>query len=247
MRIHDDPFTDLLYDGGPTTRPLSEWLKDFDINSFVRDRRLRQGYAEAKTMGDKWGHIRQVWQEHMSTVMAAPADRWVSPYFVDWDFSPAESAAWGALRSSSNVAPLYPQVPVFNWFVDFGNPRRRVGLEVDGKQWHDPHRDRERDLQLWGQDWRIFRVPASEFLSNSASDLWRRYQDRCEWLLADGRDPEEENDSEIRELAEAYMMNTGVGVVDAIASQYFRAELEWPLSKFVLPTLDRHRLVDFPL
>jgi very-short-patch-repair endonuclease len=247
MKNEDVYFTDLLDDGGPATRPLSEWLKDFDINAFVRDKRLRVGYDEAETMGEKWGHIRQVWQEHMPTVMAAPADRWLSPYFVDWDFSRAESAAWSTLRSSSHIAPLYPQVPVFNWFIDFGNPRRRVGLEVDGREWHDPEKDRERDLQLWGQEWRIFRVPASEFLSNRASELWRQYEHRCGWLLSDGRDPQDERDSEILEIAEAYMMNTGDGVVEAIAARYFRSELEWPFEDFVLPTLDRHRLVDFPL
>jgi len=150
MTRENDDFTDLLEDGGPTTRPISELLQNFDVKTFVRNRRLREGYDDAKTMGEKWGHIRQVWQEHMPAVMAAPADRWVSPYFVDWDFSRA------GLRSSTHIAPLYPQVPVFNWFVDFGNPRRRIGLEVDGKEWHSPEKDRNRDLQLWGQDWRIF-------------------------------------------------------------------------------------------
>ena len=247
MKNDNDDFTDLLDDGGPSSRPLSELMENFDVNAFVRDRRLREGYDDAKTMGDKWGHIRQVWQEHMPTVMGAPADRWVAPYFVDWDFSPAEYAAWSALRCSSHIAPLYPQVPVFNWFVDFGNPRRRIGLEVDGEKWHTPAKDRERDLQLWGQDWRIFRVPAREFLSNDASELWRRYEDRCEWLLSDGRDPERENDSDVLTIAEDYMMHTGDGVVDAIAAQYFRSTLHWPFDRFVLQTLSTHRFVDFPL
>ncbi len=244
---NDDYFSDRLHDGGPTTRTIAEIMKDFDVKAFVRDRRLREGYNAAQTMPDKWGHIRQVWQEHMPTVMAAPADRWVSPYFVDWDFSPAESAAWSALRSSMHIAPLYPQVPVFNWFIDFGNPRRRVGLEVDGKEWHNPEKDRERDVQLWGQEWRIFRVAASEFLSNAATDLWEQYEHRCEWLLSDGRDPEDENDAEILEIAETYMMNTGDGVIEAIAARYFRSKLCWPFDSFVVPTLANHRLAEFAL
>jgi very-short-patch-repair endonuclease len=247
MQRSKDPFTNLLDDGGPSSRSLSELMADFDIDAFVRNRRLRQGYDESKTMGDKWGHIRQVWQEHMPTVMAAPADQWVDPYFVDWDFSRAESATWSALRSSTHIAPLYPQVPVFNWFVDFGNPRRRVGLEVDGKQWHTPEKDRERDQQLWSQDWRIFRVPAREFLSDDSGELWQRYEERCEWLRSDGRDPQEESDPEILEIAEAYMLTTGNGVVEAIAAQYFRAKLEWPFDRFILATLSHHRLVDFAL
>lgn len=247
MKEKQDHFTDHLSDSGPTIRTVAELMKDFDVNKFVRAQRLRAGYDEATTMGEKWGHIRQVWQEHMPTIMGAPADRWVSPYFVDWDFSRAESAAWSALRGSYHVAPLYPQVPVFNWFIDFGNPRRRIGLEVDGKQWHDPAKDRNRDMQLWEQQWRIFRVPASEFLSNDAFELWRRYEHRNEWLCSDGIDPEQENDAEIWEIAEAYMLTTGEGVIEAIAAQYFRSKLEWPFHKFVRRTLERHRLLDFPL
>ena len=72
----------------------------------------------------------------------------IDPYFIDWllDFSPIEEIAWNSIRSRG--VPLYPQFSLFNYFIDFANPVLKIGLEMDGKEFHDTEKDRERDTKL---------------------------------------------------------------------------------------------------
>lgn len=90
---------------------------------------------------------------------------WVSPYCqeVDWIkiFTPIEYDAWHAIRSNGRV-PLYPQYPVLNYFLDFGNPFLKIGIECDGAEFHlDKKKDNDRDYQLHEQGWKIFRISGS--------------------------------------------------------------------------------------
>ena len=43
---------------------------------------------------------------------------------------------------------LYPQYPVGNCIVDFGNPVLKIGLGLDGAEYHDSVKDYKRDLGL---------------------------------------------------------------------------------------------------
>src|SRR6185503_8736245 len=91
--------------------------------------------------------------------------RWVSPYGkIDWIklFTPIEYDTWQVIRSYGRL-PLYPQYPIGNYFLDFGNPVLRIGLECDGKQYHlDKDKDNYRDEKLLNEGWTIFRVTGSE-------------------------------------------------------------------------------------
>lgn len=77
----------------------------------------------------------------------------------DWVglFTPIESAAWSDIRAWS--LPIWPQLPVGRFFVDFGNPVHRVALECDGRHWHDPVKDAARDRELGEKGWTVFRAP----------------------------------------------------------------------------------------
>lgn len=79
------------------------------------------------------------------------------PYFMDWSFTPIEDAAWQDIRGF--YLPMLPQVPVLNYFIDFGDPVKKIGIECDGKQWHDKVKDAKRDKQLAEVGWKIFRIP----------------------------------------------------------------------------------------
>jgi hypothetical protein len=85
-------------------------------------------------------------------------DRWVDPYFVDWPsiFTPIESQMWTLIRSQP--VPFYPQYPVGGYFIDFANPRLKVGIECDSRGWHERRADldemRARDLYQLG--WLVF-------------------------------------------------------------------------------------------
>lgn len=77
---------------------------------------------------------------------------------ADWLplFTPIEMAAWSDIREKN--IPLWPQLPVGRFFVDFGNPVVKIALECDGKEWHDERKDAERDRILGEMGWRVFRA-----------------------------------------------------------------------------------------
>lgn len=85
------------------------------------------------------------------------------PYQIaDWVslFSPIEYDAWCEIRAYG--LPLWPQLPVGRFFVDFGNPVAKIALECDGKEFHSAAKDRIRDAELAELGWRVFRVTGSE-------------------------------------------------------------------------------------
>lgn len=100
--------------------------------------------------------IRAMYAEMMPAINEA-GDRWCDPYFLDWPaiFTPIESQMWALIRSQH--VPFYPQFPVGRFFVDFGNPRKRLAIECDGALWHDAKRDRKRDQELFDAGWTVVR------------------------------------------------------------------------------------------
>lgn len=85
------------------------------------------------------------------------------PYAIaDWMglFSPIEHDAWCEIREYG--LPMWPQLPVDKFFVDFGNPIKKVALECDGREFHDAKKDAERDAVLLSKGWRVLRVTGSQ-------------------------------------------------------------------------------------
>jgi very-short-patch-repair endonuclease len=78
---------------------------------------------------------------------------------ADWPslFTPIESAAWQDIRQA--CLPLWPQLPVGRFFVDFGNPVAKVALECDGAQFHNAEKDAARDAELSEMGWFVYRAP----------------------------------------------------------------------------------------
>lgn len=119
--------------------------------------------SEAKTLGDRFKRIRAAYAHHQVLVDRGVASWGLGedPYSVaDWTmmFTPIESAAWGDIRAMG--IPLWPQLPVGKYFVDFGNPVIRVALECDGAEWHqNVKKDRNRDTVLESMGWTVYRAP----------------------------------------------------------------------------------------
>jgi len=92
----------------------------------------------------------------------AQRGKWFNTYGIDFTrFStPIEKDAWNAIRASRVI--LYPQYPVLNYFLDFANPFLKIGLETDGKEFHNYERDSKRDTELLKEGWKIYRVTGSE-------------------------------------------------------------------------------------
>ena len=155
-------------------------------------------------LNNNQAQIRKIYQKNHNLIMQP---RGVDPYFLDWEFTPIEDALWGSIRFWS--VPLYPEYPVLNYFVDFGNPYHRIALEADGKEWHDKEKDRERDLELLENGWKVFRVTGTEALRSFCQSDWRAKLFRNEI-----------SEREYWEKIEWWLLNTGDGVVYSLHKYY---------------------------
>lgn len=108
---------------------------------------------------DRFREIRQAYADVMPKLLAHGR---IDPYFYPWEMTTIEGYAWEDIRGQG--LPLYPQFPVLDYFIDFGDPRLKIGVELDGEAFHDRERDLNRDQRLWREGWRIFRIPGRETL-----------------------------------------------------------------------------------
>jgi len=116
----------------------------------------------------------------------------VSPYDIgiEWEMSPIEENVWAAIRYIG--LPLYPQVPVGPYFMDFGDFRHRIGIEVDSVKFHtDWQKDKARQSYIEKRGWKIFRFPSrivyktrEDFTDENQNVNWDRYyEDSAEGRL----------------------------------------------------------------
>jgi len=85
----------------------------------------------------------------------------LSPYDlgIQWEFSPIEDNVWGNIRYLG--IPLYPEFPVGPYFIDFADPKKKIGIEVDSIKWHkDKSKDMVKDKYLRSCGWNIYRIPS---------------------------------------------------------------------------------------
>jgi very-short-patch-repair endonuclease len=133
-----------------------EWDRIWDVQR--RMAVLETRWFRERQTPKRWQLIRDAYSLKLPDILMTGT----SPYFLDWDFTPIERLAWHDIRTSG--LPLYPQFPAGRFFLDFGDPILQIGVELDGKDYHDAERDRRRDEQLWELGWRIFRVPGRNSL-----------------------------------------------------------------------------------
>lgn len=162
------------------------------------------------------GDIRHAYKQFEARIKAGGAD-WMEfePYTVgDWAaiFTPIEQAVWGDIRASG--MPLWPQLPVGRFFVDFGNPVARVAIECDGQDYHDAIRDSERDLELMKLGWTTYRIPG-----------WR-----CNNVVEHPRDPSEMDDDDWEAYEREKDAKTTRGIFKQVA-QHFPANIAARVSR----------------
>lgn len=115
--------------------------------------------------------LREIYQKIMPKIISAHP-RIIDPYFVDWltIFTPIEKNVWHDIRILG--LPLYPQFPVKGYFIDFADPVLKIGVEVDGKQWHqDKAKDDAREDLLHVLGWQIIRINGSQTFDDYDSTL----------------------------------------------------------------------------
>lgn len=178
-----------------------------------------------------WNAIRSAYKRKTPLISEVSSERRrgkINPYFLDWlpMFTPIEEAAWNCIRHYG--VPLYPQVPALRYFIDFANPHFKIGLELDGKAFHDAAKDKRRDQELYDREgWRIFRVTGSEAFRQPP-------------------DIPDEDDEEYEESIRQWLRETCDGVVKSIDEVYFRQNYSAYDSR-CFQSLDCHRLANFEL
>lgn len=155
-------------------------------------------------------------------------------YPYDWNivFTPIESLAWGSIRCKGNI-PLYPQYPALSYYLDFGNPLKKIGLELDGKDYHNIEKDKKRDKELSEWGWKIYRVSGSQMNKTN----YTSYYD------SEINDYEE---GDYKNLIRDWIYNTGDGVIEAIKVIHFNGNVpimydlsDW-FKALCLETLNNH-------
>ncbi|WP_167342066.1 hypothetical protein [Nonlabens sp. SY33080] len=172
--------------------------------------KLKQAYNNARSIKDKWliyGEYYKISKSKRTEYFSQNRLAFYGKYPFNWysSFSYLEKRTWEDI-SYINV-PLYPQYPVKNFFIDFANPDLKIGLEVDGSNYHDIERDFKIDTKLAKFDWKIYRSPYSESK--------REYMDIIDL------EKNEITGSEKQEAIEHWIMKTTNGLIHAIKYWYF--------------------------
>jgi very-short-patch-repair endonuclease len=185
---------------------------------------------------DQWGLIRQLYMENIPYILKVSKKnikKWSSAYYFDWKryLTPIEQIAWDSIRVNATTV-LYPQFPVFNYFIDFANPYLKIGLELDGEKYHNYEKDLVRDKLLNRYGWKIFRVKGFETKNT--------YLNRSEI------EEKELKDSRKRKEIENWILNTCDGLISSINYRYFLNDEERERkSKIFLTYDDEEDYVDF--
>lgn len=207
---------------------------------YERRQFIKYEFNELEKITDKWGFIRQMYMELMPAIMERAANNIfvpIDPYFLDWGahFSPIEQEAWISIRSMSIA--LYPQFPLFNYFVDFANPYLRIGVEMDGKDFHDEAKDKARDEMLFKFGWKIFRIKGKETFTEF------KHLDEIESDFEDYENEDQRNND-----LSNWLLNSSDGVINALRIVYFDKEHDNNLIySLALESLSKHNLVGFPI
>nr|WP_255458963.1 MULTISPECIES: DUF559 domain-containing protein [unclassified Herbaspirillum] len=138
---------------------------------------------------------------------------------MNWQFTPIENSVWSDIRIAG--IPFFPQVPALNYFLDFACPFLKIGIECDGKAWHDSQLDAHRDKRLAEDGWMIFRIEGHE----------------CRRVIEAFPEYEE---SEFEDIYN-YFMTTSEGIVSAIRQKYFEDRATEKYSDLIEQTLFNHR------
>lgn len=139
------------------------------------------------------------------------------PYLVcaNWEriMSPIERIVWGDLRYHG--LRFYPQYPAGIYFIDFADPQTMVGIEVDGKEYHqDRKKDKQRQQKFEAMGWIIIRLQG-----------WMTFKDREDYFgeLENNRDCYDEEDYQEKwnEFNRLFRSECSEGVLRGVKEKYY--------------------------
>ncbi len=194
-------------------------------------KRMAPAVRQAEASGHTWDRFAAIRKIYDAVDLSK---RNPYPFNIDWSqiLTPIEFELWCELRCSQFQAR--PQFPVGRYFLDFAIPEFKIGLEADGKDWHDKDADKLRDEDLWTQGWRIFRLAGHE--CKRLVDLdW----DEVRYKVKECGD--------VHASFEKWKYETIDGLLAALDVIYMRRKNSDISTDEALRILDKHRLADFPI
>jgi len=202
-------------------------LTDKNYDDFVLSHDIKMKFIKAQNVWDRYAAIREMYDLMLPKLI----ERYrVEPNFLPWSlmFTPIEDMAWQEIRYIG--LPVYPQYPVGKYFLDFGSPKFKIGIELDGKEFHkDYKKDLARDEELLQLGWKIFRIEGKECYTEPTYFAHDEYHDGN------------------REYMYNKWLNTTVGgVLECIDMVYFRGR-EFEADENYKQSLRNHKLANFEI
>jgi hypothetical protein len=131
--------------------------------------------------------IRQYYAENHSVIMNATGFG-IDKYHYRWmnKMSPIERIVFDECVSAGLV--MYPEYPIGPYWVDLGNPRDKVAIECDGKEYHlDARKDAIRHNEIeQAYGWKIYRISGSEIMTGATPPDDATDDDYSHWLSMPG-------------------------------------------------------------
>ena len=102
------------------------------------------------------------------------------PYIFDFDIplTPIEENVWTDIRFTGLPIKCM-QFPVKQYFIDFADPIKNIGIEVDGRRYHtDKDKDRKRQEEIEAEGWTIYRIEGWQTVRECSEGIIRYIQDK---------------------------------------------------------------------
>lgn len=176
--------------------------------SILKRNTFKDEFNKSESLSDRFAIIKSSYIDvlhEMELQHKRDYTKTISPYFLNWNFTPIEVEAWNQIRYLSNLA-LYPQYPVGRYFTDFANPFLKIVIEMDGADFHDENKDKKRDEVMKKMGWKVFRIPGNKCFKPILFEYENESFYPCE---------------KVRLNNEKWFMQTCDGILTAISVIYF--------------------------
>ena len=183
---------------------ISQSLGSAIVQICKREARFAKYMERVEETCERFWALRAIY-ESIGPELVEAGREWTDPY--NFDFcnmqSPIERLLWSDIRG--NQLGLYPEYPISRFFVDFYNPAICVGIEADGKQWHNKERDTARDNE-------IFQTAGAALIRVTGAEC-HKGADTPHYRLHEGQITKQNYDH----FLEDWYLNSSAGVVKAMS------------------------------
>ncbi len=135
---------------------------------------MKVGFLSTNELESYFSNVRKRYKEHEDLILGLTQ---ICPYSLGIDFvlSPTEDQVWYVIRFLG--IPMFPHYPIGKYFVDFADPKKKIAIEVDGREYHlDRIKDQKRESKIKKAGWSIIRFPGY-FVFRSEDDFYDEYED----------------------------------------------------------------------